>query len=101
MFFIQLKNALKSPVINRNRLNRIFVRNYEIPKHLQAVMEDPNPSFYRMVEYFYHFAVKVVEPALFEYLKKHAHFSEKKRKQRVAGILKVTLYLLIIYTSRC
>ncbi|XP_032526943.1 glutamate dehydrogenase, mitochondrial-like [Danaus plexippus] len=89
MFFIQLKNALKSPVINRNRLNRIFVRNYEIPKHLQAVMEDPNPSFYRMVEYFYHFAVKVVEPALFEYLKKHAHFSEKKRKQRVAGILKV------------
>ncbi|CAH0716631.1 unnamed protein product, partial [Brenthis ino] len=68
---------------------KVNVRNYEIPCHLQKVMDDPDPSFYQMIKYFYHFAVKVVEPTLFEYLKKHAHFSEKKRKQRVAGILKV------------
>ncbi|XP_026333453.1 glutamate dehydrogenase, mitochondrial-like isoform X2 [Hyposmocoma kahamanoa] len=42
-----------------------------------------------MVEYYYHNAVKVVEPALLEYLKKHMHMSDKKRTNRVAGILKV------------
>ncbi|XP_023935183.2 glutamate dehydrogenase, mitochondrial [Bicyclus anynana] len=66
-----------------------FVRYYEIPAHVQDVIKDPDPSFYRMVEYFYHFAVKVAEPSLEEYLRRHAHFSDKKRKQRVAGILKV------------
>ncbi|XP_034839299.1 glutamate dehydrogenase, mitochondrial-like [Maniola hyperantus] len=50
---------------------------------------DPDPSFFRMVEYFYHSAVQVAEPSLFDYLQRHAHFSDKKRKQRVAGILKV------------
>ncbi|XP_048000071.1 glutamate dehydrogenase, mitochondrial-like [Leguminivora glycinivorella] len=64
-------------------------RNYEIPPDLLEVGQAKDPSFYRMVEYFYHYAVKVVEPALNEYLKKHPQLSEKKRKQRVAGILKV------------
>ncbi|XP_038221043.1 glutamate dehydrogenase, mitochondrial-like [Zerene cesonia] len=68
---------------------RLSVRKYEIPDHLKNIIDDPNPSFYRMVEYYYHFAVKVCEPTLVEYLKKHTHFSDKKRQQRVAGILKV------------
>lgn len=77
------------------KVTRINVRHYEIPCHLQKVITDPNPSFYRMVEYFYHFAVKMIEPALFEYLKKYSHFSEKKRKQRVAGILKVSIHIYL------
>ena len=90
------KNSSKCLLLtNKNvRIRKSCIRNYEIPCHLQKVISDPNPSFYRMVEYFYHFAVKVIEPALFEYLKKHTHFSEKKRKQRVAGILKVLVTFL-------
>ncbi|XP_030031297.2 glutamate dehydrogenase, mitochondrial-like [Manduca sexta] len=68
---------------------QISVRHYDIPEHLQKVASDPNPSFYRMVEYFYHNAVKVCEASLLEYLQKHTHLSDKKRRQRVTGILKV------------
>lgn len=80
---------------NVNGTNKVIVRYYEIPERIKGVIKDPNPSFYRMVEYFYHFAVQVAEPSLFEYLKKHAHFSDKKRKQRVAGILKVPLSIVL------
>ncbi|XP_028044217.1 glutamate dehydrogenase, mitochondrial-like [Bombyx mandarina] len=79
---INLLNKLFNPV-------RLSVRRYEIPEHLRAIVDDPDPSFYRMVEYFYHNAVKVCEPSLEEYLKKYTHLSDKKRKQRVSGILKV------------
>ncbi|CAD0200552.1 unnamed protein product [Chrysodeixis includens] len=65
------------------------VRHYDIPEHLKAVPSDPNPSFFRMVEYFYHNAVRVCEPALHDHLNKRTHLSDKKKKQRVAGILKV------------
>ncbi|CAH1635859.1 unnamed protein product [Spodoptera littoralis] len=68
---------------------RMPVRHYEIPKHLQEVGCEPNPDFFRMVEYFYHNAVKVCEPSLVKYLAKHTHLSEKKRQQRVSGILAV------------
>ncbi|XP_041968508.1 glutamate dehydrogenase, mitochondrial-like [Aricia agestis] len=68
---------------------RMSVRGYEIPEYLQSIPCDDNPSFYRMVEYFYHHAVTVCEPALEDYLKRHTHLSDRKRKQRVAGILRV------------
>ncbi|KAJ0178007.1 hypothetical protein K1T71_006880 [Dendrolimus kikuchii] len=68
---------------------RISVRNYEIPDRLKSVATDADPSFFMMVDYFYHNAVKVCEPSLTEYLKKHTHMSDKKRKNRVSGILKV------------
>ncbi|KAJ8724226.1 hypothetical protein PYW08_015700 [Mythimna loreyi] len=68
---------------------QMSVRHYDIPAHLTKIADEPNPSFFRMVEYFYHHAVRVVEPSLIEYLNKHTHMSEKKRLQRVAGILKV------------
>ncbi|XP_045487866.1 glutamate dehydrogenase, mitochondrial isoform X2 [Pieris rapae] len=82
------KNIVLESILKRSPL-RISVRRYEIPEKLKDVAQDPNPSFYKMVQYFYHYAVKVCEPSLEEYLKKHTHFSDKKRKQRVAGILKV------------
>ncbi|XP_050562938.1 glutamate dehydrogenase 2, mitochondrial-like isoform X2 [Spodoptera frugiperda] len=68
---------------------RMPVRHYEIPKHLAEVGCEPNPDFFRMVEFFYHSAVRVCEPSLVKYLARHTHLSEKKRQQRVSGILKV------------
>ncbi|XP_049871155.1 glutamate dehydrogenase, mitochondrial-like [Pectinophora gossypiella] len=68
---------------------RLSVRGYEMPAHLKEVGTAEDPSFYKMVEYYYHNAVCVCEPALIEYLKKHTHLSDKKQQQRVAGILKV------------
>ncbi|KOB65609.1 Glutamate dehydrogenase, partial [Operophtera brumata] len=68
---------------------KFWVRRYEIPEHLKTIATDSDPSFYRMVDYFYHSAVQVAEPSLIEHLKKHMHLSDKKRMQRVAGILKV------------
>lgn len=70
---------------------QMTVRHYDIPAHLVKVGDEENPSFFRMVEYFYHNAVKVCEPSLVDYLNKHTHMSEKKRLARVAGILKVSL----------
>ncbi|KAF9412587.1 hypothetical protein HW555_008950 [Spodoptera exigua] len=89
--FSSIRNAFKmckSTLKNITPL-AIPVRHYDIPERLQEVACEPNPSFFRMVEYFYHNAVRVCEPALYEYLTKHTHLSERKRKQRVAGILKV------------
>ncbi|CAB3227479.1 unnamed protein product [Arctia plantaginis] len=68
---------------------KIIVRHYEIPEEFKAVISDPNPMFYKMVQYFYHNAVSVCEPSLMDHLSKHTHMSEKKRKQRLDGILKV------------
>ena len=79
------------PVVKTITPLRMIVRHYDIPAHLTKVGDDPNPSFFRMVEYFYHNAVKVCEPSLVDYLNKHTHMSEKKRLARVAGILKVSL----------
>ncbi|KAI5644576.1 hypothetical protein NE865_03465 [Phthorimaea operculella] len=62
---------------------------YQIPPHLSDVATDKDPSFFRMVEYYYHNAVRICEPSLNAYLKKHTHLSDKKRNNRVAGILKV------------
>ncbi|XP_068626155.1 glutamate dehydrogenase, mitochondrial-like [Battus philenor] len=83
--FLNINNAIGK----EKSFCKLIVRFYEIPKHLEGVVKDPNPSFYRMVEYFYHRAVAMVEPALLDYLRKYTHLSERKRKQRVAGILKV------------
>ncbi|CAH2040871.1 unnamed protein product, partial [Iphiclides podalirius] len=88
MSFVALR-YVNNAIRGGYNLQKIIVRFYEIPKHLQEIGSAPNPSFYRMVEYFYHRAVSIVEPSLMEYLKKHTHLSDKKRKQRVAGILKV------------
>lgn len=71
---------------------RMPVRHYEIPKHLAEVGCEPNPDFFRMVEFFYHSAVRVCEPSLVKYLARHTHLSEKKRQQRVSGILKVSSF---------
>lgn len=70
------------------------VRHYDIPDHLKKVVTEPNPSFFRMVEYFYHNAVRVCEPALFDHLNKRTHLSDKKKNQRVAGILKVNMIII-------
>lgn len=57
------KKRVLELILKRGPL-RLSVRNYEIPDKLKDVAKDPNPSFYKMVEYFYHYAVKVCEPSL-------------------------------------
>ncbi|KAJ8719247.1 hypothetical protein PYW07_016803 [Mythimna separata] len=85
-----VRSQIRSPVRVPARAPMLMsVRHYDIPKHLTKIGEEANPDFFRMVEFFYHSAVQVVEPSLVEYLNKHTHMSEKKRLQRVAGILKV------------
>lgn len=90
MLPLTYKTTLGKLVYSKVNLLKTCVRYYEIPSHLQCVIDEKDPSFDRMVEYFYHNAVKVVEPALVEYLMKHSHLSDKKRNYRVAGILKVS-----------
>lgn len=70
---------------------KIIVRHYEIPEEFKGVINDPNPMFFKMVQYFYHNAVSVCESSLMDHLNKHTHMSEKKRKQRLDGILKVDI----------
>lgn len=75
----------------------VSIRNYDMPDNIKCIKDDPDPDFYKMVEYFYYNAVTVVEPALEGYLKKHTHLSDKKRKLRVDAILKVMDWSLSLY----
>lgn len=60
---------------------------HSIPEHLAYVPDSEDPSFFHMVEYFYHKGWQVVEDKLVEEFK-GKQTAEEKRK-RVNGYLKI------------
>ena len=60
---------------------------HSIPEHLAYVPDSEDPSFFHMVEYFYHKGWQVVEDKLVEEFKGR-QTAEEKRK-RVNGYLKI------------
>lgn len=63
------------------------VLQHSIPEHLAYVPDSEDPSFFHMVEYFYHKGWQVVEDKLVEEFKGKQSADEKRK--RVNGYLKI------------
>lgn len=62
-------------------------RQHQIPEHLEYVPSSEDPSFFHMVEYFYHKGWQVVEDKLVEEFK--GRLSAEEKRKRVNGYLKI------------
>lgn len=61
--------------------------SHEIPEHLTYVPDAADPSFFHMVEYFYHRGWQVVEDKLVE--ENRSKINESEKRERVRGYLKI------------
>lgn len=61
--------------------------SHEIPEHLRYVPDSPDPSFFHMVEYFYHRGWQIVEDKLVE--ENRSRISEDEKRKRVRGYLSI------------
>ncbi|XP_050688564.1 glutamate dehydrogenase, mitochondrial-like isoform X7 [Eriocheir sinensis] len=60
---------------------------HQIPERLQYIPDAEDPSFFEMVEYFFHRGCQVVEDQLVEEMKERITLEEKRNKTK--GILKI------------
>lgn len=65
----------------------ILHETHQIPEHVQYVEDSPDPSFFHMVEYFYHRGWQVVEDKLVEEWK--GKLAEEEKRRRVRGYLDI------------
>lgn len=72
------------------RSQPIFTRRFEhsIPESIQKVADEDDPMFSKMVEYFYHDALKTLEPELVAMVLPF-HKTEEKAQKRVRSIISV------------
>lgn len=61
--------------------------SHEIPEHLRYVPDSADPSFFQMVEYFYHRGWQLVEDKLVE--ENRSRISEDEKRKRVRGYLSI------------
>lgn len=62
-------------------------QSHEIPEHLRYVPDSADPSFFQMVEYFYHRGWQLVEDKLVE--ENRSRISEDEKRKRVRGYLSI------------
>lgn len=63
------------------------LRQHQVPEHLEYVPTSEDPSFFHMVEYFYHRGWQVVEDKLVEEFK--GRLTAEEKRKRVNGYLKI------------
>lgn len=73
------KSAI-APMISQHQ--RRSYSDHKMPEHLQYVEDAEDPSFFHMVEYFYHRGWQVVEDKLVEEFKGKLSLEEKRKKVR-------------------
>jgi len=61
---------------------------WQVPERLQHIPTAERPSFFNMVEYYFHRACVVAEPSLFDMLHR-MKLSQEQKKRKVHGILKL------------
>jgi len=64
------------------------VETWQIPERLQGIPEAEDPSFFNMVEYYFHKACVLGEPR-FMGLMKRMRISDEDKRKKVHGILKI------------
>ncbi|XP_076029188.1 glutamate dehydrogenase, mitochondrial isoform X1 [Oratosquilla oratoria] len=70
----------------QKRLSSTF-EPHQIPERLSTITEDEKPSFFEMVEYYFHRGCQVVEDQLVDEMKDRISLEEKRNK--VTGILSI------------
>uniref|UniRef100_A0A3G5ANZ7 glutamate dehydrogenase [NAD(P)(+)] n=1 Tax=Tetranychus truncatus TaxID=93132 RepID=A0A3G5ANZ7_9ACAR len=60
---------------------------HQIPEHVRYVEDSPDPSFFHMVEFFYHRGWQIVEDKLVEEWK--SKLSDEEKRRRVRGYLNI------------
>lgn len=82
------KSTLNYDALGVRRLSTTAVlQQHQIPEHLEYVPNSEDPSFFHMVEYFYHKGWQVVEDKLVEEFK--GRISSEEKRKRVNGYLKI------------
>lgn len=82
------KSAPHYDTLGVRRLSTTAVlQQHQIPEHLEYVPTSEDPSFFHMVEYFYHKGWQVVEDKLVEEFK--GRMSSEEKRKRVNGYLKI------------
>ncbi|KAK9504952.1 hypothetical protein O3M35_009118 [Rhynocoris fuscipes] len=79
-------------------LNQINIRcmsasnvKHEIPERLKNIPEEENPTFFQMVEYNVHKAIKNLIPSFHESMSRKVHLTETERVNRINAIIKILL----------
>jgi len=80
------KSALDS-FQSRQLTTSVALQQHKIPDHLEYVPTSEDPSFFHMVEYFYHKGWQVVEDKLVEEFK--GRLTAEEKRKRVNGYLKI------------
>ena len=62
---------------------------WTIPDRLKDVPEAKNPSFFNMVEYYFHKACTISEDSLYEYYHKSKRMTDEDKRKKIHGILKI------------
>lgn len=83
----RLLYSLGGPTSARHFSTTHSVQQHNIPEHLAYVPDSEDPSFFHMVEYFYHKGWQVVEDKLVEEFK--GKMSAEEKRKRVNGYLKI------------
>merc|ERR1711934_738658 len=68
--------------------NHVYDATWAIPERLQSVPTADDPSFFNMVEYYFHKACILGEPRFMD-LMKRMRISEEEKRKKVHGILKI------------
>lgn len=82
-----LFNSTKQSAAHRQLSTSAALLQHKIPDHLEYVPTSEDPSFFHMVEYFYHKGWQVVEDKLVEEFK--GRMSSEEKRKRVNGYLKI------------
>merc|ERR1719510_573126 len=64
------------------------IETWKIPERLQHIPDAEDPSFFNMVEYYFHKACVLGEPRFMQ-LMKRMRISEEEKRKKVHGILKI------------
>lgn len=84
----QKNNIYKHQAANsRSLMTSAVNQQHKIPEHLEYVPDSQDPSFFHMVEYFYHKGWQVVEDKLVEEFR--GRMSAEEKRKRVNGYLKI------------
>lgn len=78
-----LPNHLQQQIHNYSTV----VQSHDIPEHLKYIPDSADPSFFQMVEYFYHRGWQFVEDKLVE--ENRSRISEEEKRKRVRGYLSI------------
>lgn len=78
-YFASILHCFNRPNNNQRSATTL---SHEIPDQLKYVEDSPDPSFFHMVEYFYHRGWQVVEDKLVEEFKGKLSAEEKRKKVR-------------------